>query len=121
MAAMPMTVQYRLGMTPRSVAAMQMGPLALKVLELGAFKSVLKVLGLVAAQISWAEAARPVLYVLPLQHRLERTPRRMATPAGVGGVGVTWRGEADTPSHGDVIIEGGRTDVVVGVVSGMVA
>jgi hypothetical protein len=81
MAAMLMTVQYRLGMTPRSVAAMQMGPLALKVLELGAFKSVLKVLGLVAAQIAWAEAARPVLHVLPLQHRLEMTPLRMATPA----------------------------------------
>jgi hypothetical protein len=34
---------------------------------------------------------------------------------------VTWRGEADTPSHGDVIVEGGGMDVVVGVVGGVVA
>ncbi len=45
-------------MTPHSVAAMQMMKLsALKALELGALKSVLKALGLVAVQIAQAEVA----------------------------------------------------------------
>ncbi len=38
-----------------------------------------------------------------------------------GSVGVTWRGKADTPSHGDVGVEKGRMDGVVGVFGGVVA
>jgi hypothetical protein len=39
----------------------------------------------------------------------------------VGSVGMAWRGEADTPSQGGVGVEGGGTEVVVGVLGGMVA
>ncbi len=82
MAAMLMTVQNRLGMTPRSVAPMQMmKPSALKALELGALKSVLKAVGLVAVQIVQAETGRPVLPLLSLQRRSEMTPCGVATPA----------------------------------------
>jgi hypothetical protein len=34
---------------------------------------------------------------------------------------MAWRDAADTPSQGGVSIEGGGTEVVVGVLSGMVA
>jgi hypothetical protein len=62
-------------MTPRLVAPMQMmKPSVLKVLELGALKSVLKAVGLVAAQIVQAETERPVLHLLSLQRRSEMTP-----------------------------------------------
>jgi hypothetical protein len=39
----------------------------------------------------------------------------------VGRVGVSIRGEADTPSHGDGCVWGGGTDVVLGMVDAMVA
>jgi hypothetical protein len=42
---------------------------------------------------------------------------RSGDSGSMGGVGVTWRGEADTPSHDDVSIERGGMDVVVGVVA----
>jgi hypothetical protein len=38
----------------------------------------------------------------------------------VGGIGMSGRGEAVAPSHGDGSIEGGEADVDIGVVSGKV-
>jgi hypothetical protein len=58
-----------------------MKPSALKALELGSLKSVLKAVGLVAAQIVQAEMERPVLHLLLLQRRPEMTPCGVATPA----------------------------------------
>jgi hypothetical protein len=41
--------------------------------------------------------------------------------SNVVGAGMSGRGEGDTPSHGDVSIEGSTVDVAVGVVSGEAA